>query len=127
MTAQAGSVFTPESNTTTDAIAGKWSGMISNISGTFSTLVNLEIQPGCSPGQVCGTFSAPELSCAGELFLQEVAGESYRLIEQNVTGVATCTSGGYENLQLLADGTLAYKFSFTPDSSITSNGILHRP
>jgi hypothetical protein len=127
MIVKAGFASTPASNATTDAIAGKWSGMISNASGTFSTLVNLEIQPGCSLGQVCGTFSAPELSCAGELFLQEVAGESFFFIEQNVTGAASCTSGGYENLQPLADGTLSYKFSFTPDSSITSNGILHRP
>jgi hypothetical protein len=127
MTAQAGSVFTPESTITTDALAGKWSGTISTASGTFSTLVNLEIQPGCSPGQVCGTFSAPELPCSGGLFLQEIAGETFVLIEQNVTGAASCTSGGYEYLQPLADGRLSYNFSFTPDSGYSSNGILHRP
>jgi hypothetical protein len=127
MTAQAGPISTPESTTTTDTIAGKWSGTITNTSGTFSTPVNLEIQPGCSPGQVCGTFSAPHLSCSGALFLQEIAGESFVLIEQNVTGAASCASGGYEYLQSLADGTLAYKFSFTPDSGYSSNGILYRP
>jgi hypothetical protein len=127
MIAQAGSVPTPASSTTTDAIAGKWSGMIANTSGTFSTLVNLEIQPGCTLGQVCGTFSAPKLPCSGELFLQEVSVEGYFLTEQNVTGTASCTSGGYENLQPLADGTLSYKFSFAPDSDIVSNGIMHRP
>jgi len=76
---------------------------------------------------VCGTFSAPELPCSGELFLQEVAGETFVLIEQNVTGAATCTSGGYENLQLLADRSLSYEFSFKPDSGYSSNGTLRQP
>ena len=127
MIVQSGSVSTPASNTTTDAVAGKWSGTISNTSGTFSTLVNLEIQPGCRSTRVCGTFSAPKLPCSGNLFLQEVAGESFVFVEQDATGAAACTPGGYEYLQLLADGTLSYRFSFAPDSDIVSNGILHRP
>jgi hypothetical protein len=56
-----------------------------------------------------------------------VAGETFVLIEQNVTGAATCTSGGYENLQLLADRSLSYEFSFKPDSGYSSNGTLRQP
>ncbi|NTW08712.1 MAG: hypothetical protein HGA28_04000 [Anaerolineaceae bacterium] len=127
MTAQEGSSSVPVAETTTDTIAGKWSGTITGTSGSFSTLLNLDIQPDCKPGQVCGTFSVPMLPCSGQLFFQEVTGESFLFIEKNSTGSAFCTSGGYEYLQPLADGTLSYSFSFTPDTSETTNGILQRP
>jgi hypothetical protein len=121
------SVITPEVTGNTNAIAGTWSGTITNDAGTFSTPLELSIQFDCEAGNLCGTFTVPQLPCSGDLFLQEVTGESFLFIEQNVTGAASCTSGGYENLQPLADGTLSYKFSFTPDSGSTSNSILHRP
>ena len=121
------SVITPEVVGNTNEIAGTWSGTISNNAGTFSTPLELSIQPDCEAGNVCGTFSAPQLPCTGELFLQEINGDTFIFIEQNTTGAASCIPGGYEYLQPLGDGTLFYKFSFTPNSSITSNGILHRP
>ncbi len=126
MMAQAGSVSTLVS-TTTDTIAGKWSGTITSSSGAFSTLVNLEIQPGCQVGRVCGIFSAPQLPCSGTLFLKEITGETFVFIEQDSTGSASCISGGYEYLQPLSDGTLSYRFLFTPDSIDSTNGILYRP
>jgi len=121
------SVVTPDVVGNTNAIAGDWSGTISSSDGTFSTRLELSILPACEPGWVCGAFSAPQLPCSGKLFLQEVDGEDFLFIEQNVTGAASCTSGGYENLQPLADGTLSYSFSFTPDSTVSSNGILYQP
>jgi hypothetical protein len=126
MTAVGGTISTP-APITSDTIAGKWNGTISSAAVTFSTQVKLEIQPGCEPGKVCGKFSAPKLSCSGELFLQEISGETFVFIEQNVTGAISCASGGYEYLQLLPDDTLAYKFAFTPGAAETSNGILTRP
>lgn len=127
MTAVGGTVSTPVPVTTTDALAGEWSGTIANAAGTFSTQVKLEIQSGCQPGKVCGKFSAPQIPCSGQLFLQEVTDETFVFIEQNVTGAASCASGGYEYLQLLPDGSLAYKFAFTPGAVETSNGNLKRP
>ena len=127
MTAQAGtSAATPAVPGNTDAIAGRWNGTISNQAGSFSTPVELSIQAGCQPGRVCGTFSAPQLPCSGELFLKEITAENFVFIEQNATGTASCTSGGYEYLQLLADGTFSYRYS-SQSSGVTSNGILHRP
>jgi hypothetical protein len=114
-------------STTTDAISGKWTGTISNTAGTFSTLVNLDIQPGCQTAQICGNFSTPALSCSGKLFLQEVGNGTFVFVERDVIGGATCNSGGYEYLQLLTDGTLSFKYTLTPDSTDTTNGILYRP
>lgn len=111
---------------TTDSLAGKWKGTITNSSGTFTTLLELEFQTGCVPGQACGWFSVPELPCSGDLFLDEVEDETFVFVEQNVTGASSCTSGGLESLRLLPDGTLEYNFAFSPGASHSSSGILVR-
>jgi hypothetical protein len=121
------SVITPEVVDNTDAVAGTWRGIISSNDGTFSTPLELSIQPDCEAGNVCGTFAAPQLPCSGELFLQEISDDTFIFIEQSVTGAASCVSGGYEVLQPLPDGTLSYTYSFTPGSADTSSGILERP
>jgi hypothetical protein len=121
------SVITPEVVGNTNGIAGTWSGTITNDVGTFSTLLRLSIQPNCTAGNICGTFTVPQLPCSGKLFLQEIDGKTFIFIEQNVTGAETCTSGGYEYLQLLPDGTLDYRFAMTSGSAFTSSGILNQP
>lgn len=125
--AAVGGTISTAATATTDPIAGKWNGTISNASGTFSTLLELEIQTTCEAGRICGKFSAPQISCSGDLFLNEIAGETFVMIEQNVTGAASCASGGYEYLQLQPDGSLNYMFAFTPGATVTSNGNLHHP
>jgi hypothetical protein len=128
MTAQAGTTTdTPTAPANTDAIAGSWSGTFTNQTGTFSTQVKLSIQPGCTLGQACGTFSAPKLPCSGDLILNEITGDTFVFSEQNATGAALCTSGGVETLQLLADGTLSYQYSPAPGAGVMSSGILKRP
>jgi hypothetical protein len=125
---QAGTVSTSSpAIISTDAIAGTWSGTISNLASTFSTSVKLSIQTGCKPGEVCGTFSAPQLPCNGDLFLQTINGQTFLFLEQNASGAASCKSGGYEQLQLLTDGTLSYEYLTTPGSAATSTGILKNP
>jgi hypothetical protein len=127
MTAQAETAtVTPGVVNNTNAIAGTWSGTISNPAATFSTLVELSIQSDCEPGRVCGTFYAPQLPCSGDLFLNEIAAANFVFIEQNATGAASCTSGGYQYLQLLEDGTLSYSYS-SQSTGDSSTGILHRP
>jgi hypothetical protein len=111
----------------TSPIAGKWSGTISNAAGSFATIVQLDIQPDCKPGSICGNFSTPELPCSGKLFLKEITGETFVFIEQASTGAAFCFSGGYEYLQPLTDGTLSYRYTATQESTDTTSGILHRP
>ncbi len=114
-------------NATTDRIAGTWNGTITNTARTFSTLVKLSIQQGCMPGNVCGTYSAPQVSCSGDLLLQAVSAQTYFFLEQNAFGSSSCKSGGYEQLQLLSDGTLSYGYLIMPGSDATSTGILKKP
>jgi len=111
----------------TDPIAGTWSGTITNTARTFSTPVKLSIRGGCESGKICGTFSAPQLPCSGDLFLQAINGETYLFMEQNATGASSCVSGGYEQLQLQADGTLSYEYLTFPGVTATSTGILKQP
>lgn len=128
LTAQAGTASTSApAIASTDAITGTWSGTISNLAGTFSTSVKLSIQAGCEPGRICGTFSAPQLPCSGDLFLQTINAGVFLFQEQNVSGAASCESGGYEQLQSLAPGTLSYAYLSAPGSAATSTGILKNP
>ncbi len=111
----------------TDPIAGTWNGTISNLAGTFSTAIKLSIQAGCQAGKVCGTFATPQLPCTGDLFLQTINAGTFLFQEQNVSGVATCLSGGFEQLQLMADGTITYGYLTSPGSAASSTGILKHP
>ena len=120
------SVITPEVVGNTNGIAGTWSGTITNEAGTFSTRLELSIQTNCKAGNICGTFTVPQLPCSGKLFLQEITAADFIFIEQNASGAASCTSGGYETLQLLEDGTLSYSY-LSQSTGDTSTGILHRP
>jgi hypothetical protein len=127
MTALGGTVFTPVPATdTTDPVAGGWSGTIASQDGTFSTLLEVEIQAGCQPGQVCGTFSTPQLPCSGELFLQSINAETFVFKEQNITGAEFCASGGFEQLTLQTDGTLFYEYLVSPGLPAGTTGILGR-
>ena len=114
---------------TTDPIAGKWTGSIYGETGSFSALIDLSIQPGCEIGDDCGTVSVPQLPCSGSLVLVEIDGNTFVFIEQNMTGAASCVSGGYEYLQLQADGTLSFRYIFTSSSGekMISSGVLERP
>jgi hypothetical protein len=108
----------------TNPIAGQWSGNISSQDGTFSTPVELSIQTGCKPGQVCGTFSAPQIPCSGDLALQTITGGTFLFVEQNVAGGSTCPSGGYEQLQIQMDGSLSYQYLAILGLPAMSTGIL---
>ncbi len=114
--------------TTTDPIAGNWTGTISADNGAFSTALDLSIQPGCTPGRTCGAVSAPQISCSGDLVLTGIDRDMFVFVERNMVGAPGCVSGGYEYLQLQPDGTLSYRFNLTDPSgaSSASHGILKR-
>ena len=119
------SAVTPVSTGSTNAIAGTWSGTITNQAGTFSTALELSIQPDCEAGRICGTFSTPQLPCAGDIFLSEITPSTFVFIEQNSAGSSFCVSGGVETLQLLEDGTLSYTY-LSQSSGDATIGILRR-
>ena len=100
---------TPEWLATQMRSPGHGAGPSRTRPGLFRRRSNYPSSPIVKPASICGTFTVPQLPCSGKLFLQEIDGETYIFIEQNVTGAASCTSGGYEYLQLHPDGTLAYR------------------
>ncbi len=114
-------------NSSTDSIGGEWNGIVTNSAGTFSTPVQLSIKPGCTPWNVCGTYSAPQISCSGELMLQAISLQTYTFLEQNASGSSSCQSGGYEQLELLSDGTLSYAYLSYRGDTASSTGILRHP
>jgi len=61
--------------------------------------------------------------------LTEIKGKQFLFLEQGMAGADLCVSGGYESLQLQADGTLSFHYSLTLPSGekIASSGILTRP
>jgi hypothetical protein len=112
----------------TDLIAGKWTGMLSSDTGGFSTPIALTIKSGCKLGTVCGTVSVPKVPCTGNLFFKEIQGDVLVFVEQNMKGASACSSGGFESLQLQANGTLSLKFTSTSaqGATLSSSGILKK-
>ena len=118
---------TPVPASTTDLVAGKWTGTVAGADNSFSARIDLSILPGCQVGSVCGTVASTP--CTGELALQAIDGPTFVFVEQKMIGGPTCLSGGREYLQLQADGTLLFRFQLTSAQGaiISSNGILKRP
>jgi len=113
-------------STTTDPIAGTWVGTIASTDGTFSTPIKLSIRDSCGTNAVCGTFDVPQLLCSGNLFLSSVVTGTFMFAEQDNSGAASCTAGGYEYLQLQANGVLRYQFAPTQGANIISSGLLEK-
>ncbi len=118
--------------TNADSIAGQWVGTIYGVpDASFSTKLILDLKTGCSLGEVCGTYLTPDLTCAGNLKLSAIVGNTLILDEQTTGGGSSCYSfGAYraEYLRLLADGTLSYAFwsKSTQGDVVSSTGILKR-
>jgi len=125
---QTGPAASEAAPTTTDLIAGDWSGTIFSETHNFSALVELSIQPGCTLDQVCGMVTTPEMACQGNIVLKEIDGGTFVFLEEDITGAESCVSGGIERLELQADGTLAYAFNLTLPGGerFISNGVLER-
>lgn len=112
--------------TTTNSIAGNWSGTFSNQAGTFSAQIELSLSSDCILNQVCGTFSVPVIPCSGNLVLQAINNQTFIFVEQNTTGGTSCKSGALEWLTLQDDGSLLYEFLFSPGAAVGSSGTLNR-
>jgi hypothetical protein len=104
-------VTIPPSNT--DTIAGEWTGTAVGIDDpSFSTQIDLSIDEGCTVGKLCGTVSAPDFPCNGDIALESIIGNTYNFIEQNMQGSSSCFSGAFEYIRLLPDDTLSWQFSY---------------
>ncbi|MBI5564750.1 MAG: hypothetical protein HY870_07645 [Chloroflexi bacterium] len=113
-------------STTTDIIAGKWTGTIRSVIGeNFSTQIDLSLKANCTRGNICGTYSAPSLGCFGDLLLKEIDSETFVFIEHRVGDGDSCATGGYEHIYLVNKDSLSWAYS-NPGESPMSSGILKR-
>lgn len=123
-------ISSPASLTNTDSIGGDWTGTIFGVTdSSFSTHLDLFIQKGCSVGNICGTYSTPQLSCSGSLLLEEINGNNFVFIEHNKEGANFCSPEGREYIRLLSNGTLYWRRQYYSNSGINfeSKTILTRP
>ncbi len=104
----------------TSALAGTWQGTAHN--GDLAFQITITIQSGCAVGNVCASFTIPDLGCSGDYRLEETAGSRYRFNGENLS--AACTPGSEDWLELLPDGTLLYTSSHP--SYGQSEGILSK-
>ncbi|PSN18475.1 hypothetical protein C7271_12320 [filamentous cyanobacterium CCP5] len=101
----------PEKATlTTDAIAGKWTGIATADNGDRYTL-SVAILPDCEVGDRCGTIAVAEVPCYGEISLYGVAENTFEFnVDQfDHRSSASCSPGAGEHFHLLPDGRLAYQ------------------
>ncbi len=111
-----------------DSIAGTWKGTIIAADETIVSDVNLEISAGCTVSNKCGTVSAVDLPCSGEIVLQSTVGNTFVFAEQNITGSASCLRGGHEYIRLLSNGKLFWRFEYIdPAGKVTiSKAVLEK-
>jgi hypothetical protein len=112
-----------------DPVAGEWTGNAHGIDDpNFSTQVDISIQTGCMVGNTCGTYSAAQSSCSGDMILAAINGNTFTFIEKNTAGSSDCTTGGYEYVRMNPDGTLAWSFFYSSlaGESTASSATLQR-
>jgi hypothetical protein len=112
-----------EEISTTESIAGSWTGTIKGIEIDFSAEILLYINKGCTINEVCGTYSVPSIPCSGNLILNQIDNNTFVFEEQKTGGVESCSLTGIEYLKLLPDQTLSWEYG-NQGESILSNGIL---
>ena len=121
-----GEVFIPSTkeNSAVFPIAGDWTETISSDDGSFSTELNLSFNTYCRKNEVCGTYDAYQLSCAGTLTLINSDESSFVFLETRTEGEEWCDFW-YEHITKISDNSISYDGSGTTSSDdIQSTGLL---
>ncbi len=110
----------------TNLLAGNWAGTISSPDGSFSTPLQLSFGPSCKLNEVCGTYDAYQLPCAGTLTLVRVDGQSFVFAEKRTSGASSCLLC-YEYIEELSENSISYGCSTTGLSrDFRSTGVLSK-
>ncbi len=110
----------------TNVLAGNWTGTIRSPDGSFSTPLDLSFGPTCKLNQVCGTYDAYQLPCAGTLTLVRVDGQSFVFSEKRTRGAGSCLLC-YEYIEELSGSSISYGCSSTGLSrEFRSTGVLSK-
>lgn len=119
---------TSKSATSTDSIAGYWSGRVDGISDTGQEIppreVGILIIKGCTTGKVCGKLSE-DGHCPGDIIFTKVDGNRYNFLSETASGSRhSCGEGSLRliDLELKPDGTILLMFH----NGITLTGLLRK-
>ncbi len=99
---------------TADAVAGNWSGTVSDGSGG-SFLITLGVRAGCGIGQTCGSVYVSNNNCTGDFILHALSGSTYEFTVANFTSTSgpNCSEGAGEYLTPQG-ATLHYSTNYGP-------------
>lgn len=119
--------ITPTKETSTAfSLAGNWAGTIRSDDGNFSTDLNLSFATHCRINEVCGTYDAYQLPCAGTLTLISTEENSFVFLETRTEGEEWCSSW-YEHITKVSNNSILYGGSKTTSSEdIQSTGLLSK-
>ena len=99
---------------TADAVAGNWSGTVSDGSGG-SFLIAVGVRAGCGIGQTCGSVYVSNNNCTGDFILYALSGGTYEFTVANFTSTSgpSCSPGPGEYLTPQG-ATLHYSTNYGP-------------
>jgi len=112
--------------TTTDSIAGQWGGIAHNMA-VFKTQwkYSVTILAGCEVGQVCGTYSAPQIPCSGNLTLERIDKNIFIFSETNTSGLESCPNNNFEFMFLAPPNQLSVYTGTSSDwTAADTSGVL---
>lgn len=105
-----------------DPIVGKWSGQVTEKSGTDSTQYPLSIQ---FDSPTHGTTDYPSNQCSGDLTGGPSGDKAYAYTEKMKTG--DCADGGHLEVKVVNQTTISILWSSEPgDKGYTVSGTLTR-
>lgn len=117
---------TLRSVTTSDSIAGEWSGTVYTKTNK-SVEIDLFVEPDCKIDNVCGTVTG-SAGCSGKLVLTEIEGNTFVFVERDVAGPAYCSNLSEATVRLKLNGNLSWSLRNKAPSGkqIATDGILRR-
>jgi hypothetical protein len=101
---------------TVRAMVGKWKGTARASNGTIFKIA-LEVTDNCAPGRSCGSISAPDVPCYGQVFMEKVDNGDVEFRVDNFDNRSSrqlCQPGAGEHFRLQPNGTLAYHTTYDP-------------
>ncbi len=109
----------PPPRVTADAVAGNWTGTVSDGGGgTF--YIALDVRSGCGLGERCGAVYVSGNNCRGDFTFYAVSNGRYEFTVDNfVSSGPNCSPGAGEYLTPAGAGSLAYTTNYGPYGRLT--------
>lgn len=104
---------------TADAVAGNWSGTVSDGSGG-SFLLTVSVRTGCQLNQTCGAVYVSNNNCTGDFIFHSLSAGTYEFRVANFTPSSgpSCMPGAGEYLTPQSGGSLNYTTNYGPQGTL---------